>query len=136
MGNSSSDGKGAASSSISTTPITKRVDKFEGQVIEGKLLLVDDDGKLLPKVASTVNADSDSEVEEVFDEHTTFMASTSLKHGSDNGYDTNRLWEQWKETKRDDNYDPYDDDLCIILTKNGTHEYDTVVWTFRPMIDD
>ncbi|GKA22300.1 hypothetical protein Tco_0708262, partial [Tanacetum coccineum] len=103
--------EGGASSSISTTPITKRVDKFERQLIEGKLLLVNDDGKSLPKVASTVNADSDSKVEKVFDEHTTFMASTSLKHDSDSGYDTNRLWKQWKETKRDDNYNPYDDDL-------------------------
>nr|GEW93049.1 hypothetical protein [Tanacetum cinerariifolium] len=54
---------------------------------------------------------SDSEVEEVFDEHATFMASTGLKCGSDSGYRTNSLWEEWKETKRDDNYDPYDDDL-------------------------
>nr|GEV98780.1 retrovirus-related Pol polyprotein from transposon TNT 1-94 [Tanacetum cinerariifolium] len=56
-GNSSSDGKGAK------------------QLIEGKLLLVDDDGKPLPK------------------------------------WFTNSLWEQWKETKRDDDYNSYDDDL-------------------------
>ncbi|GKB33152.1 hypothetical protein Tco_0872553 [Tanacetum coccineum] len=67
---------GVASSSISTTPIAERIDKFERQLIESKLLLVDDDGKPLSNVVSTVNADSDSEVEEVFDEHTTFMAST------------------------------------------------------------
>ncbi|GJT53513.1 hypothetical protein Tco_0988567 [Tanacetum coccineum] len=77
----------------------------------GKLLLVDDDGKPLPKVVSTVNVDSDSEVEEEFDEYTTFMASTGLKRGSDSGYGTNSLWEQWKETKQDDDYDRYDDDL-------------------------
>ncbi|GKB38935.1 hypothetical protein Tco_0883877 [Tanacetum coccineum] len=59
--------------------IAKRIDKFERQLIEEKLLLVDDDGKPLPKVVSTVNVNSESEVEE--------------------------------ETKRDDNYDPYDDDL-------------------------
>ncbi|GKB70190.1 hypothetical protein Tco_0931602 [Tanacetum coccineum] len=46
---------------------------------EEKLLLVDDDEKLLPKVVSTVNADIDSEVKE--------------------------------ETKHDDDYNPYDDDL-------------------------
>ncbi|GKF72993.1 hypothetical protein Tco_0219325 [Tanacetum coccineum] len=79
-GNSSSAGKGVASSSISITPIAERIDKFKTQMIEGKFLLVDDDGKPLPKVVSTVNADSNSEVEE-------------------------------KETKRDDDYDPYDDDL-------------------------
>ncbi|GJZ48370.1 zinc finger, CCHC-type containing protein [Tanacetum coccineum] len=53
---------------------------------DGKLLLVDDDGKPLSKVVSTVNTDSDNEVEEV-------------------------LLEQWMETKRDDGYEPYDDDL-------------------------
>ncbi|GKC41632.1 hypothetical protein Tco_1059354 [Tanacetum coccineum] len=62
------------------------IDKFERQLIEEKLLLLDDDGKPLPKVVFTVNVNSKSEVEEV-------------------------LWEQWKETKRDDDYDSYDDDL-------------------------
>ncbi|GJW33216.1 putative RNA-directed DNA polymerase, eukaryota, reverse transcriptase zinc-binding domain protein [Tanacetum coccineum] len=83
------------------------IDKFERQMIEGKFLLVDDDGKPLPNVVSTVNANSDSEVEEVFDEHATFMASTGLKRSSDSSYGTNSLWEQWRETKQDDNYDPY-----------------------------
>ncbi|GJR78576.1 hypothetical protein Tco_0149361 [Tanacetum coccineum] len=80
-------------------------------MIEWKLLPVDDDEKPFLKVVSTLNADSDSEVEEVFDEHTTFMASTDLKHGSDSCYDTNSLWEQWKKTKRDDDYDAYDVNL-------------------------
>ncbi|GKE70977.1 hypothetical protein Tco_1529049 [Tanacetum coccineum] len=97
--------------SISTTPIAERIDKFERQLIEGKLFLVDDDGKPLPKVVYMVNVDSDSEVEEVFDEHTTFMASTGLKCGSDSGYGTNSLWEQWKKTKKDNDYEPYDDDM-------------------------
>nr|GEV48286.1 hypothetical protein [Tanacetum cinerariifolium] len=39
-------------------------------------------------------------------------ASTSFKGGSDRGYGTNSLLKQWKEIKRDDDYDPYDDDLC------------------------
>nr|GEW71435.1 hypothetical protein [Tanacetum cinerariifolium] len=93
-GSSSSDGKGVACSSISITPISERIDKFERQLIEGKLLLVDDDGQPLPKVVSTINADSDSEMEDVFNEHVTFMASTCLKRGSDSGYGTNSLWEQ------------------------------------------
>ncbi|GJS64824.1 hypothetical protein Tco_0679388 [Tanacetum coccineum] len=59
---------------------TIRVEKM----IEGKLLLVDDDGNPLSKVVSTVNANSDCEVEEVFVEH---------------------------ESKWDDDYDPYDDDM-------------------------
>ncbi|GJZ56039.1 reverse transcriptase domain-containing protein [Tanacetum coccineum] len=44
--------------------LAKRIDKFERQLTEEKLLLVDDDEKPLPKVVSTVNADIDSEVEE------------------------------------------------------------------------
>nr|GEW82469.1 acyl-protein thioesterase 2-like [Tanacetum cinerariifolium] len=78
-------------------------------ISEWKLLLVDVDGKPLPNIVSTVNTDSDNEVEEVYDEHTTFMASIGLKCGSDSGYGTNSLWEQWMKTKRDDNL--YDDDL-------------------------
>nr|GEU87318.1 hypothetical protein [Tanacetum cinerariifolium] len=100
--NSSLARKGVASSSTNTTPIAERIDKIKRQMIEGKVLLVDDDGKSLPMVVSMVNANSHNEVEEVFDEHSTFMASTCLKCGSDSGYDTNSLWEQWKEVKRDD----------------------------------
>ncbi|GKA82770.1 hypothetical protein Tco_0789518 [Tanacetum coccineum] len=59
------------------------IDKFKIQLIEGKLLLVYDDGKPLPKVVSTVNADSDSEVEEVFDWYRIFRKRT--KKRSQNG---------------------------------------------------
>nr|GEW07774.1 RNA-directed DNA polymerase, eukaryota [Tanacetum cinerariifolium] len=72
---------------------------------------LDDDLKPLSKVVFTVNADNVSDVEEVFDEHATFMTSTGLKRGNGSCYGTNSLWEKWKETKRDDDYDPYDDDL-------------------------
>ncbi|GJV23887.1 hypothetical protein Tco_1376582, partial [Tanacetum coccineum] len=96
-GKRNSAGKGVASSSIITTPIAVRIDKFEKQLMEGKLILVDDNGKPLPKIVFTVTADSDSKMEEVFDEHETFMASTGLERSSDNGYGTNSLWEQWKE---------------------------------------
>ncbi|GJY29813.1 hypothetical protein Tco_0405580 [Tanacetum coccineum] len=110
-GNSSSAEKGVTFSSISTTHIAERIDKIERQIIEGKLLLVDDDRKPVLKVVSTVNAYSDSEVEEVLDKHATFMASTGLKHSSESGYGSNSLWEQWKGTKWDNDYNPYDDDL-------------------------
>nr|GEU63951.1 hypothetical protein [Tanacetum cinerariifolium] len=53
---------------------------------EGKLTLVNDDGKPLPKVVSTENADSDYEVEDVVDDHAIFMASTSLKRSDGSGY--------------------------------------------------
>nr|GEX16323.1 hypothetical protein [Tanacetum cinerariifolium] len=76
----------------------------------GKRTLMDDDGKPLPKVVSTVNVNSDSEVEDVIDDHEVFMKSTGLKRGADSEYGNNNLLEQWKTTKRDDDYDP-DDDL-------------------------
>ncbi|GJR55963.1 hypothetical protein Tco_1406484 [Tanacetum coccineum] len=81
-GNSKSSGKGGgggnygvfsanhgsfhlATISISTTLIAEMIDKLERQILDGKLILVDDDGKPLPKVVSTVNTDGDSEVEDV-----------------------------------------------------------------------
>nr|GEY24690.1 putative reverse transcriptase domain-containing protein [Tanacetum cinerariifolium] len=77
---------------------------------DGKRTLMDDDGKPLPKVVSTVNVNSDSEVEDVIDDHEVFMKSTGLKRGADSRYGNNNLLEQWRTTKQDDNYDP-DDDL-------------------------
>nr|GEV04299.1 hypothetical protein [Tanacetum cinerariifolium] len=97
--------------SSSTTPIVERVDEIERRIINGKITLVDDDGKPLHKVVSTKIMDSDSEVENAVDHHAVFMASTSLKRGVDSGYGTNSLLEQWRKIKRDDAFDPYDDDL-------------------------
>ncbi|GJV26294.1 hypothetical protein Tco_1378989 [Tanacetum coccineum] len=94
--------------SSSNTPIIVKIDKIERKILDGKLTFVDDDGNPL---VPTGNVDSDSEVEVVFDETTNLEASTSFKCGSDRGYGTNSLLEQWRETKRDDDYDPYDDDL-------------------------
>ncbi|GKA01649.1 hypothetical protein Tco_0674314 [Tanacetum coccineum] len=61
-----------ASSSTSTTPIVESIDKLKIHIIEGKLTFVDDDEKPLPKVVSTDNAASDSEVEDVVDDHAVF----------------------------------------------------------------
>ncbi|GKA83881.1 hypothetical protein Tco_0805476, partial [Tanacetum coccineum] len=81
---------------------------LERQILNCKLMFVDDDGNpLVPKG----NVDSESEVEAVFGENANLMASTSFKDGSDRGYGTNSLLEQWKETKQDDDYDSFDDDL-------------------------
>ncbi|GKD31710.1 hypothetical protein Tco_1242488 [Tanacetum coccineum] len=88
-----------ASSSTSTTPIVEIIDKIERQIIDGKLILVDDDGKPLPKVVSTTNIDSESEVEDVVDDHAVFITSTCLKCGVDSSYGTNSLLEQWRTTK-------------------------------------
>ncbi|GJX49927.1 hypothetical protein Tco_0276772 [Tanacetum coccineum] len=60
----------------------EKIDKPERQILGGKLMFVDDDGKPLHKANSMVNADSDSEVEEVFNKTAGYMASTSLKSGS------------------------------------------------------
>ncbi|GJU81986.1 hypothetical protein Tco_1284351 [Tanacetum coccineum] len=55
---------------------------------------------------------SDSEVEVVFDETANLRISTSGKDGSDKGYGTNSLLEQWRDSYPDnDDYDPYDDDM-------------------------
>ncbi|GJS42908.1 hypothetical protein Tco_0567951 [Tanacetum coccineum] len=109
--NSKSVGKGflnVAHGSFSNTLIIDKIDKLERQLLDGKLMFVDNDrNPLVP----TSNVDSDSKVEVVFDEITNLMASTSFKGGSDTGYGTNSMSEQRIETKRDDDYDPYDDDL-------------------------
>ncbi|GKA79908.1 hypothetical protein Tco_0786504 [Tanacetum coccineum] len=96
--------------STSTTLIDERIDKIERQITYGKLTLVDDEGKPLSKVVSMINVDSDSEVEDVVDDHAVFMASIGLKRSANSGYGTNSLLEQWRITKRDDYY-PYDNDL-------------------------
>nr|GEZ55632.1 zinc knuckle CX2CX4HX4C [Tanacetum cinerariifolium] len=67
----------------------------ERQLIEKKLLLMDEDRKPLPNVVSMVSVDSDSEVEEVFDEHVTYMASKVLRRGSDSGYEEYMLARRW-----------------------------------------
>nr|GEY44015.1 hypothetical protein [Tanacetum cinerariifolium] len=78
----------------------------------GRLVLVRDDGKpLRPKVDDLVNADKDNEVDEVFNETVSFMASTSSKvnKSSKNGSDVinKSLYATWKKIY---NEDPYDDD--------------------------
>ncbi|GJW29831.1 hypothetical protein Tco_0046706 [Tanacetum coccineum] len=81
-----------AHGSSSNTPIIDKIDKLERQILDGKLMFVIGDGNSL---VATSNVDSDSEVEVVFDEITNSMASTSFKGGSDTGYGTNSLLEQW-----------------------------------------
>ncbi|GJV76819.1 hypothetical protein Tco_1508403 [Tanacetum coccineum] len=57
--------------------------------------------------------DSDSEVEVVFDETVNLRLLTSGKDGSDKGYGTNSLLEQWRDSYPDNyDYDLYDDDIC------------------------
>ncbi|GJS46530.1 hypothetical protein Tco_0596651 [Tanacetum coccineum] len=93
----------------SNTPISAKIDKIERQIGEGKLRLLDNDGNSL---VPTGIVESDSEVELVFDETANLRIPTSGKDGSDKGYGTNSLLEQWRDSYPDnDDYDPYDDDM-------------------------
>ncbi|GJV86708.1 reverse transcriptase domain-containing protein [Tanacetum coccineum] len=120
------DVAGSASGSPSNTPLVARINELESQMIEGTLVLLDDDEKPLKpstltlpnssnviskKVDDVVNEDNDIEVKDVYDEIATYMASTGFsinnasKSGSGGG--SKSLYEQWKEN-HDQN--PYDDD--------------------------
>ncbi|GJV94118.1 cytokinin dehydrogenase 3-like protein [Tanacetum coccineum] len=91
------------------TPIGEKIDKIEPQNYEGQLRLLDNDGN--PLVPTGI-VESDSEVEVVFDETANLRIPTSGKDGSDKGYGTNSLLEQWRDSYPDnDDYDPYDDDM-------------------------
>ncbi|GJT93721.1 hypothetical protein Tco_1082566, partial [Tanacetum coccineum] len=87
---------------LNTTPLETRINDLEIQIMGGKLVLVDDDGQPLKKVDDPINAISDSEVDEVFNETAGFMASTSLKvdnnSKSGSGVRNKSLYEQWRET--------------------------------------
>ncbi|GJT76325.1 beta-caryophyllene synthase [Tanacetum coccineum] len=84
----------------------------------GKLRLLDNDRNPLVPLGIV---ESDSEVEVVFDETANLRISTSGKDGSDKGYGTNSLLEQWRDSYPDnDYYDPYDDDM----DSYGNSDYD------------
>nr|GEW78387.1 hypothetical protein [Tanacetum cinerariifolium] len=72
---------------------------------EGKLVLVDDDGKPLEKVDYLDYSNSDDEVEPVENGTTSFLESKRV------GYGPKNLWKQWRDTTVDDEYDSYDDDM-------------------------
>ncbi|GKC31593.1 reverse transcriptase domain-containing protein, partial [Tanacetum coccineum] len=62
--------------SLNATPLARIINKLERQMLDGKLTLVDDHGKLLNKVDSDpVNSDSESDVEVAYDETVQLMAS-------------------------------------------------------------
>nr|GEU31103.1 hypothetical protein [Tanacetum cinerariifolium] len=94
-------------------------------MLDGKLVLVDDDGKSLNKVDSLINADSGSKEDEVFNETTSFMTSMSskvdknLKSGS--GVTSKIMYEQWRETYGEDPYD--DEDFDDYGLKDGSLKF-------------
>nr|GEW19405.1 hypothetical protein [Tanacetum cinerariifolium] len=86
----------------STTPLVARINELESQMLDGKFVLVGDDGKPLKPCESTfpsssnmaskkvddlVNEDSDDEVLEVYNETSTFMDSTNVHEASKSGND-------------------------------------------------
>ncbi|GJY74091.1 putative reverse transcriptase domain-containing protein, partial [Tanacetum coccineum] len=90
------------SSSPSTTPIIEKINTMENLIIDGKASLVDNEGKPLKKV----DDDSEDEVASDDNEIASFLAKKD-------GYGTQCLLEQWKDSHELDDYeyDPYDDDM-------------------------
>ncbi|GJZ64881.1 hypothetical protein Tco_0621577 [Tanacetum coccineum] len=76
-------------------------------IIDGKVSLVDDEGKPLKKVDYPDDHDSEDEVESIDNELTRFMASKRV------GFDTNSWLKQWRDTyeNADYDYDRCDDDM-------------------------
>ncbi|GJZ59652.1 hypothetical protein Tco_0615468 [Tanacetum coccineum] len=93
-------------SSLSTTPVIEKIDKTEKLIIEGKVTLVDDEGKPLEKVASSCDYDSDDDFSSVNNDMAKFLAKKD-------GYGTQSLLDQWTESYEngDYEYDPYDDGM-------------------------
>ncbi|GKA21205.1 hypothetical protein Tco_0701194 [Tanacetum coccineum] len=74
----------------SSTPLVEKINMFVQQLLEGKCVLVDDDGKPLEKVDYSGDHDSEDEVEPIDNEIASFLASKP----SGVGYGTNSLLEQ------------------------------------------
>ncbi|GKC63877.1 putative reverse transcriptase domain-containing protein [Tanacetum coccineum] len=95
------------SSSTSTTHIVEKINKIQRLVIDGMAILVGDEGKLLTRVYSSGDHDSEDEVASVDNDTANFLASKDV------GYGTNSVLEQMKESyeNREYDYDPNDDDM-------------------------
>ncbi|GKE96726.1 hypothetical protein Tco_1581581, partial [Tanacetum coccineum] len=94
------------SSSPSTTPIIEKIDKIEKLIIDGKVTLVDDEGKPWEKVVSSGDYDCEDKVASVDNEMASFLTKKD-------GHGTQSLLERWKESYENDDYeyDLYDDDM-------------------------
>ncbi|GJZ32137.1 retrotransposon protein, putative, ty1-copia subclass [Tanacetum coccineum] len=91
----------------STTPIVDKIGKLKKLIIDGKVTLMDDDGKPLKKVDYLSDHDSEDEVESVDNDMARFMASERV------GFGTKSLLEQWSDSYENGDYDedPYDEDM-------------------------
>nr|GEV03877.1 hypothetical protein [Tanacetum cinerariifolium] len=87
--------------------IVDKINVLEKQILEGKLMIMDDDEKLWKKVEYPVNLGSDDEVEPVENEMASFLVSKPMGVG----YGRKSLLEQYRESSVDDDYDSYDDDM-------------------------
>nr|GEV45055.1 hypothetical protein [Tanacetum cinerariifolium] len=90
----------------STTHVVEKFYKIKKLIIEGKVTLMDDEGKPLENIASSYEYDSEDEVASVENDMANFLAKKD-------GYGTQSLLEQWTESYEngDYEYDPYDDDM-------------------------
>ncbi|GJW51625.1 hypothetical protein Tco_0092976 [Tanacetum coccineum] len=91
----------------SSTHIVDKINVLEKQILEGKLVLVDDDGKPLKNIDYLGDLGNDDEVEPIDNEMTTFLASKPIGVG----YGSKCLLEQWRKSNVKDDYNPYDDDM-------------------------
>ncbi|GJS94077.1 putative RNA-directed DNA polymerase [Tanacetum coccineum] len=71
------------SSSNSTTHIVENFDKMERLIIDGKVTLVDDEGKPLTKVDYSGDHDSEDEVASIDNDIAIFLASKKVGYGQD-----------------------------------------------------
>ncbi|GJV25347.1 hypothetical protein Tco_1378042 [Tanacetum coccineum] len=104
-------------SSTCTTPIVDKIRKLDKLIMDGKVTLMDDEGKPLKKVDYPGDHDSVDEVESVDNDMARSMASERV------GFGTKSLLEQWRDSyeNSDCDEDPYDDDRYegqdILLTR-------------------
>ncbi|GJR16712.1 hypothetical protein Tco_0965239 [Tanacetum coccineum] len=111
--------------SPTTTHLAAMINDVERKMLDGKLVLLDDDRKpLTPKVDNPANADNEYEVDELFNETASFFASTSFEVNksskSGSGVGNKSLYEQWKETYIEDPYDDDDFDDCGLTNAQMT----------------
>ncbi|GJX03853.1 hypothetical protein Tco_0189769 [Tanacetum coccineum] len=94
-----------SSNGKSSNPLVEKINIFEKQLLKGKCVLVDDEGKPLEKVGYFGDQGSEDEVEYVDNKMASYLASKP----SGVGYGTKSSSEQWRETYVNDEYDSYDD---------------------------
>ncbi|GKA25302.1 hypothetical protein Tco_0711411 [Tanacetum coccineum] len=94
-------------SSSGTTPIIKKIGKFEDLLTSGQAILVDKAGNPLKKVEFLGEYDSEDEVASVDNDMARSMAYERV------GFGTQSLLEQWRDSYGNGDYDddPYDDDM-------------------------